>query len=62
MIGFAYRRVAAGEPVPGVIATTRDQPIGEAIEDIIYVAESMPQQEIRDRIVVFLPLRPFDSA
>lgn len=35
MIGFAYQRVAAGEPVPGVIATTNQQSIGSAIDDIL---------------------------
>jgi hypothetical protein len=39
MVGLAYRRVAAGEPEPGVIATTNEQSIGEAIDDILLVAE-----------------------
>jgi hypothetical protein len=30
MVGFAYRRVAAGEPVPGLIATTNEQSVGSA--------------------------------
>src|SRR5438876_10761451 len=34
MVGCAYQRVAAGEPVPGVIATTNEQAIGSAIDDI----------------------------
>lgn len=34
MIGFAYERLAAGEPLPGVILTTNEQPIGAAIEHI----------------------------
>lgn len=57
MIGFAYQRVAAGEPVPGLIATTNEQPIGEAIDDILLVAEYMREGEIRDQVVVFLPFR-----
>jgi hypothetical protein len=57
MIGFAYQRVAAGEPVPGVIATTNAQSIGSAIEDILLIAEYMPEEEIRDQVVVFLPYR-----
>jgi predicted nuclease of predicted toxin-antitoxin system len=58
MLDFAYRRVAAGEPVPGVIATTNNkQSIGSAIDDIRLVAEYMPEEEIRDQIVVFLPFR-----
>jgi len=57
MVGFAYQRVAAGEPLPGVIVTTNEQSIGSAIEDILLIAEYMPEEEIRNQIVVFLPFR-----
>lgn len=57
MIGFAYQRVAAGESVPGLIATTNQQSIGAAINDILLIAEYMPEDEIRNQVVVFLPLR-----
>jgi predicted nuclease of predicted toxin-antitoxin system len=57
MIGFAYQRVAAGEPVPGLIVTTNEQSIGEAIDDILLVVEYMPAEEIRDQVVMFLPFR-----
>jgi predicted nuclease of predicted toxin-antitoxin system len=57
MVGFAYRRVGAGEPVPGLIPTTNEQSIGDAIDDILLIAEYMPHEEIRDQIVVFLPFR-----
>jgi len=57
MIGFAYRRVKAGEPVPGIIATTNEQSIGSAIDDILLVAEYVLEDEMRGRIVVFLPLQ-----
>jgi hypothetical protein len=57
MIGSAYQRVAAGEPLPGLIATTNKQSIGSAIHDILLIAEFMPEEEIRDQVVVFLPLR-----
>lgn len=56
MIGFAYERVAAGELLPGVILTTNRQSIGEAIEDILMIAECMSEEEMRDQQVVFLPL------
>jgi hypothetical protein len=62
MLGFAYQRVAAGNAVPGIIATIDEQSVGEAIEDILTIAEFMPEQEIKSRIVVFLPLRPFPMA
>jgi hypothetical protein len=57
MVGFAYQRVAAGGPVPGVIVTTNEQSIGSAIDDILLIAECMPEVEIRDQVVVFLPYR-----
>jgi predicted nuclease of predicted toxin-antitoxin system len=57
MIGFAYQRVADGEPVPGLIATTNKQSIGSAIDDILLIAEFMPDEEIRGQVVVFLPFR-----
>jgi hypothetical protein len=57
MVGFAYQRVASGEPMPGLIATTNEQSIGAAIDDIVQVAEYMPEEEVRDQVVVFLPFR-----
>src|SRR5690348_9460003 len=50
MVGFAYRRAAAGDPVPGVIVTTNEQAIGSAIDDILLIAECMSEDEIRDQI------------
>ena len=55
MIGFANSRVAAGEPLPGLIVASKKQAIGEAIEDILIIATCMAENEIRDQ-VVFLPL------
>ncbi len=57
MVGFAYQRVAAGEPMPGLIATTNQQAIGQAIDDILLLAECMTEEEIRNQFVVFLPYR-----
>jgi predicted nuclease of predicted toxin-antitoxin system len=57
MIGFTNQRLAVGEPVPGLIATTNEQSIGSAIDDILIVAECMSAEEIRDQVVVYLPLR-----
>jgi len=55
MVGLAYRRAAAGEPVPGVIATTNKQSVGSAIDDILLIAMYMSEEEIRNQILVFLP-------
>jgi predicted nuclease of predicted toxin-antitoxin system len=57
MVGFANQRVAAGEVMPGLIVTTNDQAIGSAIDDILLVVEYMPEEEIRNQIVIFLPFR-----
>jgi predicted nuclease of predicted toxin-antitoxin system len=57
MVGFALRRVAAGEPVPGLIATTNEQSIGSSIDDILLITEYMSEEEVRAQIVVFLPFR-----
>ena len=56
MVGFAYERVASGEPMPGLIATTNGQSLGDAIDDILVIAELMPAEEIRQQVVVYLPL------
>jgi hypothetical protein len=56
MVGSAYQRVESGRSVPGVISTTNTQAIGRAIEDILIIAECMPGDEIRDRVVIYLPL------
>src|SRR5437667_3611087 len=57
MVGLAYQRAAAGARVPGLIVTTSEQSIGEAINDILLIAEYMPEEEIADQVVVFLPFR-----
>jgi hypothetical protein len=57
MVGIAGRRVARGEFVPGIIVTTNEQAIGSAIDDILLVAECLSEEEMRDQLVIFLPLR-----
>ena len=57
MVGFAYQRAAAGELVPGLIATSNKQSIGSASDDILLIAEYMTEEEIRNQVVIFLPLR-----
>jgi len=56
MIGFAYQRVKNGEPMPGLIVTSKDQLIGEASEDILLIAECLSEDEIASR-VIYLPYR-----
>ena len=57
MVDFACRRVAAGDPMPGLIATTNTQALGEAIEDILLIADGLTEDEARDHVVIFLPYR-----
>jgi hypothetical protein len=56
MVGFARQRLAAGQPMPGIIVTTNFQSIGGAIEDILTIVHCMTEDEIRDEGIVFLPL------
>jgi hypothetical protein len=51
----AYARVAAGEPMPGIIAVPDDLPIGQAIEHLHVVVECCGEHEL-DNQVLYLPL------
>ena len=51
----AYRRVAAGQPMPGVFAVGRTVPISRAIEDILLLAECSFEDEWEGQ-VRYLPL------
>ena len=53
---YAYERVRAGKPVPGVFEVSRDTPIGVAIEDILLLAEYSLEGEWEGQ-VRYLPLR-----
>jgi len=53
---YAYARVAAGKPMPGVFEVPRAVPIGVAIEDILLLAECSLEGEWEGQ-VRYLPLR-----
>jgi hypothetical protein len=53
---FAYERVRAGKPMPGVFEVSRNVPIGVAIEDILLLAECSLDDEWEGQ-VRYLPLR-----
>jgi predicted nuclease of predicted toxin-antitoxin system len=55
MPDFAYERVRAGLPMPGVFVIRNKPPLGEMIEEILLVTECSSQEEWKDR-VEFLPL------
>src|SRR5574341_325698 len=51
----AYARVAAGEPMPGIIAVPDDLPIGQAIEQLHIVVECAEDNDLENQ-VLYLPL------
>ena len=53
---YAYERVRAGKPMPGVFEISRTVPIGRAIEDILLLAECSLDNEWEGQ-VQYLPLR-----
>jgi len=53
---YAEARVAEGKPMPGVIEVSQYLPIGQAIEEILLIAEGSVEGEWEGQIL-FLPLR-----
>jgi predicted nuclease of predicted toxin-antitoxin system len=51
----AYERVAAGEPMPGIITVPDDLPIGQAIEQLHIVVECAEEHELENQVLC-LPL------
>lgn len=56
MVGFAYDRVKAGQPMPGLFEVSRQVPLGEAIEDLLLLALCSLEGEWEGQ-VLYLPLR-----
>ena len=52
---YAYARVAAGEPMPGIIEVSRAVPIGIAIDNIVLLIECSIEGEWEGQIL-YLPL------
>jgi hypothetical protein len=55
MIGFAYERVRAGLPMPGLIEVDRRVSIGQAVEDLLLIAGASLDDEMEGQ-VRYLPL------
>lgn len=53
---YAYERIQAGQPMPGVFEVSRDLPVGRAIEEILLLAECSLEREWEGQ-VRYLPLR-----
>jgi hypothetical protein len=55
LVPLAWQRVQAGEPMPGVLALLPGVSIGQAIEEILLVAECCPPEEMNKQ-VKYIPL------
>jgi Domain of unknown function (DUF5615) len=51
----AYQRVADGKPMPGVFIVPDRMPIGQAIDEIVFLSLDLEPDEWKDQ-VLFLPL------
>lgn len=56
MTAYAYARVMAREPMPGLFEVGRDAPIGIVVEDILLISECSGPSEWEGH-VRYLPLR-----
>jgi hypothetical protein len=56
MTRYAYDRVRASQPMPGIVEVSREVPIGKAIEDIRLLAACSQEDEWEGQII-YLPLR-----
>jgi len=55
MIGFAYQRIDEGKVMPGIIEVPRTITPGQAIDEILVIAQATFPNELEGR-VIFLPL------
>jgi predicted nuclease of predicted toxin-antitoxin system len=52
---FAYSRLAAGQPMPGVFLVRDDMAVGQAIDEILLAVQCLSADECKD-IVKYFPL------
>ncbi|MFI5455028.1 MAG: DUF5615 family PIN-like protein [Isosphaerales bacterium] len=50
---FAYARVVAGLPMPGVFLVSGDMPIGQAIDELLIAAQCLSPDECKDIVKHF---------
>lgn len=55
MVGFAWDRVRAGLPMPGVLVRGHSISIRQAIDDLLFIAQCGTAEDFKDQ-VRFLPL------
>lgn len=56
MSKHAFERIAQNLPMPGVIEVSQDVPIGDAIKELVLIAECSLENEWQNQ-VIFLPLK-----
>ncbi len=52
---FAYARVLAGLPMPGVFLVAGDMPVGQAIDELLIAIQCLSPEECED-IVTYFPM------
>jgi hypothetical protein len=52
---YAWERVEAGLPMPGVVEVVSSAGVGAAIEDLVLLLECCPPEEL-ENVVLFVPL------
>ena len=55
MVGFAYDRLRAGQPMPGIVEIRKSLPIGSVIEDLVLLILAGVPEDL-DGQVKYLPL------
>jgi predicted nuclease of predicted toxin-antitoxin system len=50
---FAYDRVRAGEPMPGVFLVSDRMPKGQAVEELFVAIHCLPPEECEDQVTYF---------
>jgi hypothetical protein len=53
MPNFAYDRVRAGEPMPGVFLVRDRTPKGHAIEQLLLAVDCLSAEDCKDRVMYF---------
>jgi hypothetical protein len=56
MVGFAWARVRAGQTMPGLLALLENASIGQAIDDILLVANCHTEDDMKVFPVLYIPL------
>jgi hypothetical protein len=50
MVGFALARVAAGQPMPGLLVVDNTASIGQVISDLLLIDDAEPHAEWANRV------------